>query len=170
MTNEQIVNMRDTMKCGMNLPLRIHVNNTHRIIDESNTLEFVIWDDVNGRLYQFTLPGMMSNYSPDNRSKNISTFCITYEAIEAMEIALLPLEYLDKMIESIKSSGRAINDDFKKLMINTYTKILCGNYADLSHQDINDLIGSDLNTNDDYYNNKFTTTYDKLGKDTITKY
>ena len=167
MTNQQIVNMRDTMKCGMNLPLRIHVNNTHRIIDESNTLEFVIWDDKNGRLYQFTLPGMMSNISPDNRSKNVSVFCITYEAIEAMEVALLSLDNLPKMIDSITASGRQIKDDFKTLMIHTFTTILCGNYTNLSHKDINDLIGSDLNDKDDYYNGRFTTTYDKLGKNDI---
>ena len=156
MEKADVIKMRTALKGGKNLPLLIHINNLYAVIDERNTFEFTVWDDDNELLYLFRLVGMVQETIPSNKSEAISVFCTHYDTIEAMELPQLPLETLDDVVGTIEATGKTFKDGFKELIKNTYETILKGNYADLTHGDINKLIGSKLNDKDDYYNGKFT--------------
>lgn len=160
MDKEQVIKLRTALKGGKNIPLKIHIDNTLNEIDESSVGQFTLWDDNNGIIYIIKLPDMQDDYSPDNRSKNISIFAVFYENVQAMEISLLPLAEFDNVVGTIRESGKTINDNMVELIKNTYNSILRTNITDISHADYNKLLGSNLNIKDDYYNNRFTTNQD----------
>lgn len=159
MTSDQVKSLRNTLKAGKNLPLRVFINNTYTAVDESRVTQFTIWDDKNCILYSYRLTDMQSETLPSNASQAVSLAAIHYDAIEGMELACLPLSDLPKSIEFIKDSGVTISDGFKDRIIKTYNSILNPDRIALSREDINDLTGSNLNTKDDYYNGKFTEPF-----------
>ena len=55
MDKAQVIKLRDELKCGKNLPVRVLINNSFTIIDESHHLQFTKWDDTNGILYSLRL-------------------------------------------------------------------------------------------------------------------
>lgn len=158
MTKDQVIMMRTALKGGKNLPLLIHINNMYALIDERATTQFTVWDDDNEMLYLFRLVSMATETIPSNRSEAISLFCTDYATIEAMEVPQLPLSDLDDVFGTIEATGKTFKEGFKELVTNTYTALLKGQYAELTHTDLNKLIGSKLDENDDYYNGKFVET------------
>lgn len=169
MTIEEVVKMRDVLKIQENLPLRVFINNSHTIIDESLSSQFTIWDDKNGVLYAFKLVGMQEATSPSNIEGAISVFSVDYEYIEAMEIIRLPINKIGKLIEAIKATGRVISDDSKKQIIAKYEGLLHPERWKLSPTDMNKIISRPtddapdipyaVNENDDYFENKFTVNF-----------
>ena len=151
MTVAEVIMLRDTLKAGKNLPLQVYLDNAFLSIDESNVLQFTLWDDDNGLLYSFRLPALESDdYGTSNRSENVSVYVATYEQIQGMAIGLLPLSELDGVLDSINNS-RPISPEMKNLIITTYNKVLKENYVDPMPEDYNKLVGSNLNTQEDYF-------------------
>jgi hypothetical protein len=159
MTKAQVILLRDTLKAGKNLPLNVYIDNAFSSISESNILQFTLWDDDNGLLFTFRLPPLEYGDSYNsNHAENISVYTCTYEAIQGLEVCPLPLAELDGVLNSINTI-RPISPEMKDLMINTYSKILKENYANIMPEDYNRLIGSNLDSREDYYKGK--TTPDK---------
>lgn len=159
MEAEKVISMRNALKSGKNFPLIVYMNNMYRLVDESNTLEFTKWDDENHILYVFGLSDPNISRTPSNVNNELSVFAVDYEAIEAMEIARLPREHFETVLDSIIKTGTTIGDKFKQTMINVFNKV-CANRANLTPTDINDILGAEaVNDKDDYYNGKFTENY-----------
>lgn len=156
---KEVILLRDTIKCGKNLPVRVCIDNCFTIIDESNHTQYTIWDDGNGILYSFRLVDVQGDTCPDNRQQAVSLFAVNYTNIQAIEVPLLPVDDIATAIANIRSSGKAVSTDFEERIIKSYKGILSGNLVDLSHEDINKLTGSNLNTSDDYYAGRFTQSF-----------
>ena len=159
MTHEDVIKVRDTLKAGKNLPVRVCIDNVFAIIDECSPTQFVIWDDENGILYAYRMVDMQTDKIPSNIEQAVSLFAVPYESIQAIEVPVLPIEYLPNSIQSIRDTGREIRTEYEKTIINTYNKVLNPDLVNLSHEDINKVSGNKLNTNDDYYNGKFTESF-----------
>lgn len=159
MTNEGIIKLRDTLKAGENLPLRIFVNNAQTIIDESLPTQFVKWDDKNGILHVFRLVGMQEDKLPNNLGQAISVYSMFYEYIEGMEVVRLPLNTISKFINSLRKNGCVFSTDFEKRIIDTFESILDVDRWRMSPSDLNDAVSSvrhegavdAVNEKDDYY-------------------
>lgn len=158
MIKEEVIKLRTALKGNRNLPLMIHIDSTHTIINESLTTQFTLWDDDNEVLYAFKLVDMQIDTCPSNVGNAISVIVVDYTSIQAIEVPVLPLKYVPDIIEGIKATGRDVSDDMKNLIINTYDKLLNVNRSDLSHEEFNNLLDSKLNSKDDYYNGNFTET------------
>lgn len=154
MTIAEVITLRNILKAGKNLPLQIYLDNAFSSIDESNVLQFTLWDDDNGLLYSFRLPALESDdYGTSNRSENVSVYVATYEQIQGMGIGTLPLAELEGVLDSINET-RPISPEMKNLILTTYNKILKENYVYPTPEDYNKITGSNLNTQEDYYKGK----------------
>lgn len=154
MTIAEVITLRNILKAGKNLPLQIYLDNAFSNIDESNVLQFTLWDDDNGLLYSFRLPALESDdYGTSNRSENVSVYVATYEQIQGMGIGTLPLAELEGVLDSINET-RPISPEMKNLILTTYNKILKENYVYPTPEDYNKITGSTLNTQEDYYKGK----------------
>ena len=156
MENSDIISLRDTLKAGKNLPLRIFIDNAFQIIDESNKFQFTKWDDTNGILYSFKMVHLNMDRCPNNKHQSISLFAVPYEIIQAMEISTLPISDIGTVIDSIKDNGCTFSDEFKKAIIHTYTEVLAPDRITLTPSDINSILGPNVvNDKDDYYYGKY---------------
>lgn len=177
MLKEQVIKIRNELKCGKNLPLRILINNSFTVIDESHHLEFTKWDDTNGLLYAFRLIDIHgTDRIPSNIENAIAVFVVSYDTIEAMEIPVMPLRELDTLFDNLDAGGCPFGEDFRKLIKHTYENALSPDRFRLSPTDMNQLLGPDAaNDKDDYYNNpskftypfKETLRYDKHNREII---
>ena len=159
MENNEVIQLRDTLKAGQNIPLRIFLDNAFTIIDESLITQFTLWDDKNGYLYSFRTIDPQSDRYPNNSEKAISLFVTDYTNIQTMEAVRVPLTSLDTIFDSIVKSGRPIKEEMRKLIKNTYDKILSNDLVDPMHAYYNSLLGSHLDTENDYYNSKYAERY-----------
>lgn len=161
MEKDTVIKLRNALKCGKNLPIRVLINNSFTIIDENHKLQFTKWDDENGLLYSFRLVDPASDRYPNNKNKMISFFVVSYNTIEAIEVPLLPLSELDNICDSLESINcPEISADFRGLMKNTFNDILSDDRVNLYPSDINTLLGpNSVNDKDDYYNSKYTENY-----------
>ena len=177
MDKTQVIKLRDELKCGKNLPVRVLINNSFTIIDESHHLQFTKWDDTNGILYSFRLINVSgSDRILTNKENAISVFAVSYDTIEAIEIPVLPMDDLDALFDGLSAGGCTFGDDYKGLIKNTFTQALHPDRFDLRPTEINRLLGPDAtNDKDDYYNNpskfvdsfKETTRYRKRNQEII---
>lgn len=158
MQKEDVIKLRDTLKGKDNLPLMIYVDNNFNLFNEADYNKFTIWDDKNGILYSFQFVNHINDVNPSDAGKEIAVYSTTYEHIQAMEITNLKINSIGDLIDRIKDSGRNISDDFKKKIIDTFDKLLDPNMATLSREYINNIVGSSLDTQADYYNGKFPTS------------
>lgn len=159
MTIEEIVKLRTALKAGGSVPVRVMMNNTYTIIDESNPAQFTKWDDTNGVLYSFRLVDQQSDIYPGNNPKYISVFAVDYEYIEAMEVAMFPLADIDKLFATIEATGATMADEFKTRIKTTFENLLDTNRAELTREEINKLTGASLDTSDDYYAGRFNQNF-----------
>ena len=160
----QVIKMRNTLKCGKNLPLRVFMNNNHRTVDESSVLEFVKWDDSNGFLYVYHISDMQNMSNPSNNGGELTLFCVSYEDIQAMEIAGFPLSLLSDTLDSLAANGAEIKEPYRQGIIDMFNKALDKNLVYMTHTDINKMMGlrdgnKALNDNEDYYEGKFTQNF-----------
>ena len=103
-SKEVVITMRNALKAGRNLPLRVYADNTFVLIDESAEAAFTKWDDDNGVIYYFRLQSPFdSKGAGANYSQCISVNAIKYEFIQAMEVAPMPVKYLDDIFTSIEA-------------------------------------------------------------------
>ena len=156
---KEVVLLRDTIRCGKNLPVRVCIDNCFTIIDESNPTQFTIWDDENGILYSFRLVDVQGDTSPSNKQQAVSLFAVNYTSIQAIEVPLLPVDDIATAITNIRNTGKAVSKEFEERIIKSYKGLLSGNLVDLTHEDINRLTGSNLNTADDYFAGRFTQSF-----------
>lgn len=156
MEKDEVIKLRDTLKCNKNIPLRVFSGNGFSIIDESNVLQFTKWDDANGILYSFRMVHPSIDKTPSNRQQLISLIAVPYERIELIEIPYLPVDMIETACNYIKDSGCSFSDDFKNLIKHTFTEILHPDRITLTSSDINSIIGPDaVNDKDDYYYGKY---------------
>lgn len=156
MLKEDVIKLRTALKCGKNIPLRILINNSFTIIDESSKFQFTKWDDTNGMLYSFRMVDMQTDTLPNNKGNCISFFVVSYDTIEAIEIAQLPVGELDNLFSSLGAIGCTFNEDFKNLIKRTYTEIFHPDRYQLSPSDTNTILGPGaVNDRDDYYYGKY---------------
>lgn len=176
MTKDQVIKLRNELKCGKNIPLRILINNSFTIIDESNNLQFTKWDDTNGILYSIRLVDMNIDNIPSNRENSVTVFAVSYDTIEAMEIPILQMKDIDDLFAYLGAGGCVFGDDFQKLIKNTFEQVMHPDRFRLNPSDIAQLLGPDsINAKDDYYNHpskfvdsfKETVRYNKHNKDII---
>lgn len=165
MTKEILVKMRDTLKAGKNLPLRIFVNNNHRVIDESSVYEFVKWDDDNEILYVYSLTDMQSATCPSNKGGELSLFALHYEFIEGLEVARLPYKELENSINSLVNIGGVkFTDNTKQHILDMFKAALSTTTANMYPEYINKAMGihdgnKAVNDNDSYYNNRYREAF-----------
>jgi hypothetical protein len=168
MQKEEVITLRNTLKTVENFPLRVFIDNGNTIVDESLKTQFTKWDDNNGILYSFRLIGMQEDSAPNNREQAISLIAIDYDTIQAMEISRLPVGKIAACIDGLNKSGAGIGDEFKNLIVSTFTKLLTTDRSSLSPSDMNRIISSStlqsdapdaVNEKDDYYAGKFTESH-----------
>lgn len=166
MDKQEVISLRDTLKCGnKNIPLRLHINNLYAIIDESFMTEFVIWNDDAAIIYVIKLPDPITDTNASNKAQAVCVKAFDYSIIEGMEISMLPLANLGEVIDSISATRptRPIAEDYKALILKTLSTMLSSELKpDFMPSDMNKLIGSNLNTDDDYYHGKFAGSKDSL--------
>ena len=163
MEKADIIKLRDTLKAGKNWPLIIYIDNTFRLINESNTLQFTKWDDENGMLYVYSLTDPRLERSPSNIGGSISLFAVAYEHIQAMEVVRLNLKDLGDSIDSLG----CISKEWKDRIIKRFETALNPDVVNLTARDINKAMGvvdgeKALNDNDEYYENRFTTSFPEV--------
>lgn len=152
MTKNQVISLRDNLKCGKNFPLRLTVCDHLTVIDESNKMQFTKWDDTNGIVYSFRLINPIDDMVPNNSNNAISVMAIPYDNITSMEIVFLPISELDTFFTSLASSGCNMSNEYKALIKHTFASILHPDRYQLPPTIIADLLGDDaVNTKDDYY-------------------
>lgn len=160
MEKSQVIEMRNKLKAGKNLPVIVYIDNLFKKIDESNVLEYTKWDDDNGILYHYSLTDPNLDSSPSNIGGSITLFATDYEMIQAMEVVCLSVDNLSDSIDSLECIG----EQFKERIINGFTKALNPNLINLSNRDINKIMGladgqKALNDNDDYYDGRYTQSF-----------
>lgn len=160
MEKDQVIKMRDTLKAGKNWPLLVYIDNTFRIIDESNTLQFTKWDDDNEILYNYSLADPNMEMSPSNIGGTISLFATSYNNIQCMEMAKLNIRDLGSSIDALG----CITTEWKERIINRFNIALNPELVNLSRSDINTAMGiidkqKALNDKDDYYAGRFTQSF-----------
>lgn len=155
---DKVIKMRTALKAGKNLPLTVLIDNCFRVIDESMKGHFTFWDDDNGILYEMAYADIMQDKSPTNEKK-VSMFAVEYESIQCMQLASIRLDNVDNLFDTVKASGKDISDDRIAMIKNFYDKTLGTDKPSISREEINNLIGSNLNTEDDYYAGKMTQNF-----------
>ena len=160
MEKADVIKLRDKLKAGKNWPLLVYIDNTFRLINESNTLQFTKWDDEGGILYVYSLSDPRLERSPSNIGGGISLFAVPYEHIQAMEIIKLNLNNLGDSIDSLG----CITKEWKERIIKRFETALNPDVVNLTARDINKAMGvidgqKALNDNDEYYENRFTESF-----------
>lgn len=160
MEKDQVIKMRDTLKAGKNLPLMVYIDNTFRIIDESNVLQFTKWDDDNAILYNYSLTDPNMETSPSNIGGGISVFATGYTNIQCMEVTSMNIDILADSIDYIG----CISDEWKERIINRFKVALNPNLINFTRSYINKAMGiidgnKALNDNDDYYNGRYVESF-----------
>lgn len=158
MEKDKVVKMRTALKAGKNLPLTIYIDNCFAVIDESNIGHFTFWDDDNGILYDMGYADIIVDKSPKD-TKKVSMFAVEYESIQCMQLSLVALNDIDALFKTIKESGKNVSDDRIRNIKDFYNKYLDADSFDISHEEINDLIGSNLETDADYYRGRFPQSF-----------
>lgn len=160
MEKSQVIKMRNALKAGKNWPVVVYIDNSFRIIDETNVFQFTKWDDENGILYNYSLAHPLLDSSPSNVGGGVSLFATDYENIQSMEVAKINIDDLDASIVSLG----CISEDWKDRIVNRFKTALNPELVNLSNMDINKSMGvideqKALNDNDDYYNRRFTQPF-----------
>ena len=154
----KVIKMRTALKAGKNLPLTVLIDNCFRVIDESMKGHFTFWDDDNGILYEMAYADIMQDKSPRNEKK-VSMFAVEYESIQCMQLSLVKLDDIDALFGSMKAEGKTVAKERIDMIKNFYNTVLSNDIPEISRENINNLIGSNLNTNDDYYAGRMTQNF-----------
>ena len=171
-SKEVVISMRTALKAGHNLPLLVFGDNAFTIIDESKEATFTKWDDTNGVVYYFRLMSPQQEQGLNAESaKAISVSAIKYEFIQAMEVAPMPLKYLDDIFNSIDgeigSGGSTMKPEFKAQIKHVFESYTDSRMA-LTPQERNAIHGAKIvQTSDDYYNGTF---YEKFKESRDTEF
>jgi hypothetical protein len=160
MEKERVIQMRNKLKAGENLPVIIYIDNLFKKIDESNVLQFTKWDDENGILYSYSLTDPLMDRNPSNVEGTISLFATDYEMIQAMEVPRMPITILGDSIDALE----CITPEWKQRIIERFELALNPELVDLKRSDINAAMGiidgqKALNDNDDYYAGRYTQSF-----------
>ena len=168
MTKEDVIRIRDQYKMGMNLPVRVLINNSFIVYDERSLTQYTIWDDEHGVIYSIRLPDPQTDLTGSNRQQQIMVFCNSYDTIEAIEIPTMPLELLPKLIKSMRDNGITISEGFEKHMIYAYGEILHKDRWKLDAEDLRTIYGDASKqegianatiSDEDYYKGKYAQSF-----------
>jgi len=155
-SREVVIKMRDALKAGRNLPLRVYADNTFIIVDESSEAAFTKWLDDVGILIYFRLQNIFDAKGVGAAySQCISVGAIKYEFIQTMEVAPMPLVHLDEIFDSIDSvtTDNKLKPEFKEQIKYVYNKYLSKDNIPMGPKYRNAYLGAKvLPEGDDYYN------------------
>ena len=154
MDKERVIELRNKLKAGKNLPLIVYIDNAFRIIDEANVLQFTKWDDDNGYLYVYGLTD--NNMGRPDIGDGVSLFAVDYESIQSMEVPRMDISCLEDSIDSIGCIG----DEFKKRIVNGIKSALNPNLVNYTRADINKAMmladnNKAIDDSVDYYTGKY---------------
>lgn len=155
---DRVITLRSALKAGKNIPLTVYIDNAFKFIDESMIGHFVFWDDANGYLYDISYPDMMADHNPGN-VEAISAFCVGYASIQSMYASMVPLTDIDNLFDSMATAGKVVDADRRAMIKNFFKKTLGKDVFNISREELNKLLGADLNTDDDYYNGRMTENF-----------
>ena len=154
-TKEVVIKMRNALKAGRNLPLRVYADNTFVIVDEAAEAAFTKWDDDNGIIYYFRLQNPFDSKGAGAAySQCISVSAIKYEFIQAMEVAPMPIKHIDEIFNSIdaETSNCKLKPEFKEQIKYVFNKYLSSENIPMSSMVRNAYIGAKVHPEfDDYY-------------------
>ena len=162
MTKNQVILIRDGLKAGKNIPLRVSIDNAFNIIDESMKFEFTKWDDDNEVLYHIRLADPASNTFAMDKMAQCTVFAVPYEFIQAIEAPRVFVQDKENRgdLADILNALNIFSDDFKNLILHTYGYIKDKNVAHITPIMTNDLLSnkefqddlqdSAVNVSDDY--------------------
>lgn len=157
---ERIVQMRNALKGGKNIPLLIHAETGNVVISELNTLSFTKWDDTNGILYSFRLKNLTNTQSPSNLSNEIEVIGVPYDHISTIETIRMTTDQLDDVFGSMESTGITFKEGFKDAIKYAFREALHPDRWSLSRDEINSIHGTQVyDTSDDYYRGKFAEPF-----------
>ena len=160
MSKESVIALRDALKGGKNLPLRVYGDNNFVIVDESLPFQFTKWDDTNGILYTFRLMSMDQTVYPSNVEQSISVAGILYDFIQVMENVPLSLGNLDSVFTSMESSGISFGTNFKDKIKHVFTEALHPDRWGMTPEHINNMHGDKVRADfDSYYAGKFKENF-----------
>ena len=154
----KVIKMRTALKAGKNLPLTVLIDNCFRVIDESMKGHFTFWDDDNGILYEMAYADIMQDKNPTNEKK-VSMFAVEYESIQCMQLSLVKLDDIDALFGSMKAEGKTVAKERIDMIKNFYKKALSTDRYEMTHEELNHLLGSSLDTRDEYYKGRMTEPF-----------
>ena len=158
MEKDKVIKLRTALKAGKNLPLVVLIDNCFSVIDESMTGHFTFWDDDNGILYELSYVDVQSDKFARNMPQ-VSMFAVDYDCIQCIQNATVALDDLDALFGTIKASGKDISDDRIAMIKNFYKKALNTDRYEMTHEELNNLLGSNLDTRDEYYKGRMTEPF-----------
>lgn len=160
MVKDVVISTRTALKAGHNLPLKVYSDNNFAIIDESLPLNFTKWDDANGILYSFRLASFDQSRMPTNSDNAISVVAVSYDFIQVMEVAPMPLKFFNELVSTIKASGVAFSNEFRDQIRYNFEEALHKDRWRLAPNDINAMTGTTvMDDSDHYYAGKFNESF-----------
>lgn len=157
-TNKEVViAMRDALKAGINLPLKVYGDNVHVMVDESAEFMFTLWDDDNGVIYVFRLLDIDQSRMPSNHlEQSISVAAVKYEFIQAMEVAPMPMKCFDDLCTTLRNSSdnMIFTEEFQEHIKKVFNRALNDNItADLTANAKNAVHGLRITSQRDQWSN-----------------
>lgn len=162
MTKELAIKIRDALKGGKNIPLRImFMDGPVVIMNEADTFAYTKWDDANGIIYYWRLLNPNDHQQAgSNLAQAVNVIAAPYEYIGVMQ-AVTPLDMLDNQFSAIEAAGASMSATFKETIKNTFKEAQHPDRWRLSPYDINAIHGKHgiVSEEDDYYKGKFTEPF-----------
>lgn len=145
MTKDNVIKIRDAIKGGKNLPVRVILTDMVTCIDESNALTAVKWDDTNGIIYVYRTQSPQMMESNTNRDNCICLFATDYSNITAIEVGRLKIDDIESTFTTIEATGCSFKSGFKDWILHIFKEAFNKGRWDLDHKDINDIHGRGSN-------------------------
>ena len=160
MDKQLAIKMRDALKGGKNLPLRIIFMDGQFIADESNAFCYTKWDDDNGIFYYWRLLNPNDHvYGGTNILGAVDVVAAPYDYIGMMR-AVTPLEMMDDQFGTIEAAGASMSEQFKKTIKYTFKEAMDNDRVELNPKQINAIHGTKvINEKDNYYGGEFTEPF-----------
>ena len=161
MDKEQVIKVRNALKCGKNRPLRITVDDEVMVIDEHQAGQFVKWNDDEGLLFHFLLPNLHTDRYATDIQGCVSVRCVSYNSITAIEVPYVPVTDFDSLFETMESeTNTSFTSEWQDYIKELYKKLLNPNKVTLSPVELNQIHKAKVvDDTDDYYHGRFANNF-----------
>ena len=153
MEKDLVIKLKNILRGDQNYPLRVFIADNVTVVDETSITQVTKWDDENGIIYSFRLPGPTITDIPNNAPKAISITAISYENIQGIEVIRVPVSNLDAIFDKIDAISSTEGETIKKL----YNFLLSNDLTNINPSTIAAAMGA--SAKDDYYNGKYTENF-----------